>query len=247
MKLSSVYDEIKQFLSISDANFNLKQNIDNYFSSDKNKVEIISDILNFINRFSMFKDIKPFMNSLYRCINNTLEIRPDSIFDFEELLIKNSIMHFIQEYVNYTKLTQKDQVFNFLTDSLERLETQPLIINLGLLLKPMYQDQAYLDSLNKTQEVEVKYDSFNEIDIQIKNHIDNWLKKQDISLNNQEVLKKGLFYEFNKFVSNYNISLESEKIKILKMEIMEMLSMKLTMLSLIEHFPADSFEPISIK
>ena len=247
MKLSSVYDEIKQFLSISDANFNLKQNIDNYFSSDKNKVEIISDILNFINRFSMFKDIKPFMNSLYRCINNTLEIRPDSIFDFEELLIKNSIMHFIQEYVNYTKLTQKDQVFNFLTDSLERLETQPLIINLGLLLKPMYQDQAYLDSLNKTQEVEVKYDSFNEIDIQIKNHIDNWLKKQDISLNNQEVLKKGLFYEFNKFVSNYNISLESEKIKILKMEIMEMLSMKLTMLSLIEHFPDDSFEPISIK
>lgn len=247
MNLSSVYDEIKQFLSISDANFNLKQNIDNYFSSDKNKVEIISDILNFINRFSMFKDIKPFMNSLYRCINNTLEIRPDSIFDFEELLIKNSIMHFIQEYVNYTKLTLKDQVFNFLTDSLERLETQPLIINLGLLLKPMYQDQAYLDSLNKTQEVEVKYDSFNEIDIQIKNHIDNWLKKQDISLNNQEVLKKGLFYEFNKFVSNYNISLESEKIKILKMEIMEMLSMKLTMLSLIEHFPDDSFEPISIK
>jgi len=247
VNLSSVYDEIKQFLSISDANFNLKQNIDNYFSSDKNKVEIISDILNFINRFSMFKDIKPFMNSLYRCINNTLEIRPDSIFDFEELLIKNSIMHFIQEYVNYTKLTLKDQVFNFLTDSLERLETQPLIINLGLLLKPMYQDQAYLDSLNKTQEVEVKYDSFNEIDIQIKNHIDNWLKKQDISLNNQEVLKKGLFYEFNKFVSNYNISLESEKIKILKMEIMEMLSMKLTMLSLIEHFPDDSFEPISIK
>lgn len=66
------------------------------------------------------------MNSLYTCITNTLEIKPENIYDYEELLVKNSVMHFVQEYINYSKISQKDQVLQFLTDSLEKLETQPL-------------------------------------------------------------------------------------------------------------------------
>ena len=144
----------------------------------------------------MFNDIKPFKNSLYNCINKTLEIKPDSIFDFEDLLVKNSIMHFIQEYINYSQLNQKDQVLEFLVDSLEKLKIQPLITNLGLLIKPIYQDQSYLNNLQQLKEIEVAYNLANGTDIQIKNEIDAWLRTQEISLDNQDDLYEIFFKDY---------------------------------------------------
>ena len=106
MDLSSLYSEVKELLSIPDENFNLERDINHYYNAepDENKLEILGDILSFVNKFSMFKEIKPFMNSLYTCINKTLEIKPESIFDFDDLLVRNSIMHFVQEYINYSKI-----------------------------------------------------------------------------------------------------------------------------------------------
>jgi len=247
--LSSVYSEVKQLLSIPDENFDLEQNVNHFFNSesDENKLEIIGDILSFINRFSMFKDIKPFMKSLYNCINNTLEIKPDSIFDFEELLTKNSIMHFVQEYINYSKLNHKDQVLEFLVDSLEKLQIDPLILNLGLLIKPMYQDQAYLNTLESLKEVEVSYNVVNGTEIQIKNEIDYWFKTQKICLDNQDKLHELLKQQLKNILINHNVSLDSEKAKKLEVEVMEMLAMKLTMLSLMENLPDESLEPNPIK
>ncbi|MFX1567203.1 MAG: hypothetical protein ACFFCV_02415 [Promethearchaeota archaeon] len=249
MDLNSVYSEVKQLLSISDENFDLERNINHYYKteSDENKLEIISDIFSFINKFSMFKDNKPFMNSLYTCINNTLEIKLDSIFDFEELLVKNSIMHFVQEYINYSKLNHKDQVLEFLVDSLEKLQINPLITNLGLLIKPMYQDQIYLNNLETLKGVEVSYNLANGTEIQIKNEIDDWLKIQDICLDNQDKLNYLLKQEFKNILDKYNISLDSKKAKKLEVEVIEMLAMKLTMLSLLETLPDESLEPIPIK
>ena len=249
MDLSSVYSEVKQLLSISDENFDLERNINHFFNSesDENKLEIIGDILSFINRFSMFKDIKPFMNSLYNCINNSLEVKPDSIFDFEELLTKNSIMYFIQEYVNYSKLNYKDQVLEFLVDSLEKLQLEPLIMNLGLLIKPMYQDQLYLNSLESLKEIEVSYNVANDTEVQIKNEIDDWLRTQDICLYNQDKLIEFLKQKLKNVLVKNNISLDSEKAKKLEVEVIEMLAMKLTMLSLMENLPDESLEPIPIK
>jgi ribosome-associated toxin RatA of RatAB toxin-antitoxin module len=249
VNLNSVYSEIKQFLSISDENFDLENVVNSCLNTEpaENKLEIVGDILSFINKFSMFQDIKPFMGSLYKCIKNTLEIKPDSIYDFDELLIKNAIMHFVQEHTNYSKFTQKDQVSSFLADSLEKLETQPLIMNLGLLIKPMYQDQKYLTNLTSVKEVEVDYNLINDTEVQIKSEIDNWFKTQNITLDNQEELKVKLIVEFNQLISRFNLAPNSEKSKKLFMEIMEMLSMKLTMLSLMEQVPDDSFKPIPIK
>jgi hypothetical protein len=247
--LSSIYSEVKQLLSISDKNFDLEKNINHYYKSepDENKLEIIGDILGFINRFSMFRDIKPFMKSLYNCINNTLEIKPDSISDFEELLTKNTIMHFVQEYINYSKLNHKDQVLKILVDSLEKLQIEPLIMNLGLLIKPIYQDEAYIKSLESMKEVEVDYNLDNGTGIDIKKEIDNWLKTQDISLDKQEELYTDLKQEFKNILAKHDLTLDSEKLNKLELEVSEMLTMKLTMLSLMEQIPDDSFEPIPIK
>ena len=249
MNLSSVYSEIKQLLSIADEKFELDKYIDQCFNTepDENKLEIVGDILNFVNKFSMFQDIKPFMGSLYTCITNTLEIKPDSIYDYEELLTKNAIMHFIQEHINYSNITQKDQVLKFLTDSLEKLETQPLIMNLGLLIKPMYKDQDYLNSLQNTEEIEVSYDVVNDSEIQVKFEIDFWLKEQDIDLESQEELKSRLLIHLDQLFSKYNLPKSSEESKKLNLEAMEMLNLKLTMLSLMDQIPDDSVEPIPIK
>lgn len=249
MNLSSVYSEIKQLLSIPDEDFDLEHNINYYCNTvpDENKLEIIGDILNFVNKFSMFQDIKPFMNSLYTCITNTLEIKPESVYDLEELLVKNAILHFIQEYINYSKITQKDQVLKFLADSLEKLEIEPLIMNLGLLIKPIYQDQNYPTKLNNVREVEVSYNLINGTEIQVKSEIDSWLKVQEICLDKQEKLKERLLEELDRLILKYNLSKNSEKYKKLQMEAIEMLTMKLAMLSLMEHIPDDSFEPIPIK
>ncbi len=249
MDLSSLYTEVKQLLSIPDKNIDLEQTFNHYYRSepDENKLEILGDILSFIEKFSMFRDITPFMNSLYTCINNTLEIKPESIFDFEELLMKNSIMHFIPQYINYSKITQKDQVLDFLTGSLEKLKKQPLVTNLGILLKPMYQDQKYLDGLENLKEIEVEYHSNNNVDIKIKHKIDKWLATQIIDLNKQNELKNSLQKEFQNLVSKHNLGIDSEKAKKLENDVMEMLAMRLTMESLMEHMQEDSCEPIPIK
>ena len=249
MNLSSVYSEIKQFLSIADENFDLEKIINHFFNTepDENKLEIVGDILNFVNKFSMFQDIKPFMGSLYKCITNTLEIKPDSIYDFEDLLAKNAIMHFVQEHINYSKLTQKDQVLKYLTDSLEKLETQPLIMNLGILLKPMYKDHEYLNSIKRIEEIEVSYNVINNSELQVKTEIDSWLKAQDINLESQEELTARLTKELDRLFSKYTIPITSEESKKLNLEAREMLNLKLTMLSLMDQIADESIEPIPIK
>ena len=249
MNLSSVYSEIKQFLSIADEDFDLEKKINHFFNTepDENKLEIVGDILNFVNKFSMFQDIKPFMGSLYKCITNTLEIKPDSIYDFEDLLAKNAIMHFVQEHINYSKLNQKDQVLKYLTDSLEKLETQPLIMNLGILLKPMYKDHEYLNSIKRIEEIEVSYNVINNSELQVKTEIDSWLKAQDINLESQEELTARLTKELDRLFSKYNIPITSEESKKLNLEAREMLNLKLTMLSLMDQIADESIEPIPIK
>ena len=249
MNLSSVYSEIKELLSIPNEDYDLEQTINLFFKNepDEHKLEILGDILGFISKFTMFNDNIPFMSSLYNCINNTLELTLDSIYDFEELLIKNAIMHFVQEYINYVKIEQKEQVLNLLAESLEKLELLPLVTNLSLLLKPMYLDQEYLNKLNGLKEMKVSYDLANNNEILLKNEIDKWLKSQDLDLDQQEKLKENLRYKFDKLIVRYNIKTDSKNYNKLLIEVKEMLMMQLTVISLMEHIQDDSFEPIPIK
>ena len=247
MDFESKYFEIRQFLSISELEFNLDRKIDEYFDSDSLKMEILSQITQFIYYFSIFKNIKPFMNSVYYCIETTLDLRVESVSDFKELLVKNALMKFVQEYIDYAQLTQKRQIMKVLSDSFEKLQIQPLIINLGLLLKPMYQDKDYLDRVNKNKEVQISYSLLNEIEIKIKTIIDEWLKVQTIALNNQDEIKTELGKKYDDLANNFKIIKGSDMYKKLFKEIMEMLSLRLTMISLTESISNDSFEPIPIK
>jgi len=247
MNFESKYFEIRQFLSISELEFNLDKKIDKIFDSDSLKMDILSNITQFINYFSIFKNVKPFMNSVYYCIETTLDIRVESISDFKELLVKNALMRFVQEYIDYAQLTQKRQILKVLSDSFDKLQIQPIIINLGLLLKPMYQDKTYLDKVNNIKEVEISYSPPDEIEITIKTIIDEWLKAQVITLNNQDTIKTELIKKYEDLASNYKIIKDSDIYLKLSTEVMEMLSMKLTMIGLMESISNESIEPIPIK
>jgi len=247
MDFESKYIEIKQFLSVSELEFNLDKKIDELFDSDSLKMEILSIINQFINYFSIFKNIKPFMNSVYYCIETTLDIGAESVSDFKELLVKNTLMMFVQEYIDYAQLTQKRQVLKVLSDSFDKLQIQPLIINLGLLLKPMYQDKAYLDRLNDDKDVEISYSFFDGIEVKIKTNIDEWMKAQVITLSNQDKIKTELRKKYEDLATNFKIIKDSDVYLKLYAEVMEMLSMRLTMISLMGSMSGDSLAPVPIK
>jgi hypothetical protein len=185
------------------------------------------------------------MNSLYICIKKTLEIEVD-INEFDELLIKNSLMRFIQEYITYSNLSQKEEILNFLTQSFGKLQLQPLIINLGLLLKPMYSDEEYLKKIEDFDEIEVSYILNNENEIKIKKEIDKWLQTQEINLNNQDILKIKLKENYDKLIRSFNLSPGSEIYSKLLKEVNEMFAMKLTILSLMKSLD-EPLEPIPIR
>jgi len=247
MDFESKYIEIRQFLSVSELEFNLDKKIDELFDSDNLKMEILSKITQFINYFSIFKTIEPFMNSVYYCIEITLDIGAESVSDFKELLVKNALMRFVQEYIDYAQLTQKRQILKLFSDSFDKLQIQPLIINLGLLLKPMYQDKAYLDRANNTKDVEISYSLVDEIEIKIKTIIDEWMKAQVITLSNQDKIKTELRKKYEDLASNFKIIKDSDIYLKLFTEVMEMLSMRLTMISLMGSISDDSLIPIPIK
>lgn len=247
MEFESKYSFIKTFLSIPDDSFILKEKIDSLIESDSLKEEILARITQFIYYFSMFKNISPFMSSVYSCIEKVIEMKFESIDDFQELLIKNAILNFIQEYIHYAKLTQKRQVLKLLSDSLDKLQIQPLIINLGLLLKPMYQDKEYVENMQYLEEVEVSYNQDDKLALQIKSEIDLWFKTQALELDNQETLKLVLKKKFDEIISQNNIDKQSKYYQKLLRDVMEMLTMKLTMISLMDSMSDESFESIPIK
>ena len=234
--------EIKDFLSISDDRFDLNHTINTW--SDDKKLLVLNKVLSFINHFSMFKDSRPFMNSVYICVKKTLEIEAD-IDDYDELLIKNSIMRFVQEYISYSNLSQKEAILNFIADSFGVLKLQPLIINLGLLLKPMYKDEEYLKKLQSCEEIEVSYMCNDEDEIELKKQIDNWLETRNISLDSQDNLKIELKQIYDNIIVQFNIPKESETYLTLLREVNEMLAMRLTVLSLMDM--DDSLEPVPIQ
>jgi uncharacterized ubiquitin-like protein YukD len=156
-------------------------------------------------------------------------------------------MRFIQEYITYSKLSNKEQVLDFLSGSLERLQIRPLIINLGLLIKPMYQDEEYVEKIKGYQEVEVSYVLNDEEEVQIKKTIDQWLETQEISFDKQEELKLGLQNKFNSLINECSLDSDSQRCKELWNEVQEMLNMKLTVLSLMDSIPEEEFAPVKIK
>jgi hypothetical protein len=245
----SFYTDIKEFLSIPGDNKELEKVLGDSSFSEEEQVQILKKILKFIKYFTIFKDIKPFMGAVYICIKKTFEVKVNSVNDVDKLFVKNALQRFMTEFVNYSKMNKNDHILNYLAGSLQRLQVQPLILNLGFLLKPMYNDKEYLKKIKGLDDEEVTYVINSENEIKIKKRMDFWINAQELSLDRQDELKESLINEFDgiNMTDRRNISRESEEYKRLIGEIVEMLSLKLTVLSLMESIPEESFLPEPIK
>ncbi len=232
---------VQEFLSIPNERFKLKMILYALSISIEDKITILEKLKAFLIPFSMFREIQEFMNSTYDYIQKTIEITGGSLNEFVRILIRTTLMGFIQEYVDYVRLYQKEEIFEYLTRALGKLSLQPLIINLGLLLKPMYQDKKYMERRKQSQEVEVEYTRDSEVETLIKGAIDEWIESQELNLDKQDDLRCQLAIEFNNLIEIYDVPKESELYKKLHIEVMEMLSLKLTVLSLMDSLHDDSY------
>jgi hypothetical protein len=115
----------------------------------------------------------------------------------------------------------------------------------------MYNDDDYLNKIKGLDDEEVSYVINTENEVKIKKRIDLWLDAQELSLDHQDELREKLIEEFDRInmTDKRGISRDSEEYKRILGEIVEMLSLKLTVLSLMESIPEDSFlpEPLPIK
>ncbi len=245
--INSSYQKIKNFLSVPEENQELEKIIERMDFSDEFELEILNAIYKYINYFAMFNTIEPFMKSLFIIVKKSFEFNIKSVEDFQEILIKTTLTRLIQEYLTYSKTHQEQKVLSYLTDSLQKLQLQPLIINLGLLIKPMYEDEEYVEKIEDFEEVEVTYALNDEEEIQIKKEVDKWLEEQEISLKNQDELEQRLDEKFNTLINECGIDVSSEKCNKLRTEVIEMLRMKLTVVSLMDGLKETEPEPISIK
>lgn len=245
--IESIYFQIRQFLSIPDENFDLYKVINQAYESEKARFKIVESILTFINHFAMFKQIEPLMCSLYTYVKQSVEEKSKNIKEFEQVLIKSSLMGFIKEYIHYTDVEQKHKVLDFLTESLSKLKLEPLIVNLGLLLKPMYEDVDYLSKLQAVDKEQVSYLEEEEKENLIKRAIDKWIEEQPLNLDLQAEINENLMLEFNKLAQKYDISHNTEPYKRLFIDVKEMLALKLTVISLMDGIADESFEPIPLK
>ncbi|TFF89693.1 MAG: hypothetical protein EU548_06820 [Promethearchaeota archaeon] len=255
--------EIQAFLSIPDEKFKLKQLLQTYYPSPQVQSIILSRILSFLYKFQLFKEVEPFMMAVYSNIYKTLEVEIKNLEEFEFILVKISLTGFIQDYVNFMKIHDKEKVFEFLTQSFGKLGLEPLIINLGLLLKPLYQEQVKLEPLEaldiekeepqlaelteiaeEIEEVQILVDTAPKL---IKEGVNDWFEAQVLDLDSQDLLREKLKIFYDDMAEIYDIKQNSELYNQLLVEVNEMLSLKLTVLSLMESVSDTSFNPLPIK
>jgi len=194
----------------------------------------------------MFKSIKPFMKTINNCILQSLEITAENIDDYDELLLKTTLFKLLNEFIEYQKLSKKDFVLDYLTGSFKSMQLQPLIINLGLMVKPIYTDLSYVKKIEDLEQVEVSYVSGDNKEIEIKSRIDKWISRQRLDLNQQEETRFQLIREFENLIMEYSIEKGTSQYKRLMNEVNEMLTLKFTILSLMDSVSED-IAPIPIK
>ena len=246
MRIYSKFEEIQSFLSISNESFDLEDFINRYIFSAQDKITILDKILKFINLFEMFKSIKPFMKTINNCILQSLEITAENIDDYDELLLKTTLFKLLNEFIEYQKLSKKDFVLDYLTGSFKSMQLQPLIINLGLMVKPIYTDLSYVKKIEDLEQVEVSYVLGDNKEIEIKSRIDKWISRQRLDLNQQEETRFQLIREFENLIMEYSIEKGTSQYKRLMNEVNEMLTLKFTILSLMDSVSED-IAPIPIK
>lgn len=224
-------EDLSHFFGDSALFIDIEQELLKNFKDLQAHEESIQEITDFVHYFSMFQGLKSIRLELYRSILDSIGMA-DNIADLRELLQKTILLRFVEIYVDNARLEQKDKILDILSSSLETLAPGPLFLNLGLLVRPIFQDKEFQQKQEAEEEKEIiytqEYASITDADVAIKNAIDLWIRSQQLSLDIQDELYQVLSLQFEKECSLRGIPPRED----LLIQCKEMLNMQLALVSL---------------
>jgi hypothetical protein len=185
----------------------------------------------FVRYFALFQNLKPLRMELHRAIIDSVRMA-EKVSDLGELLQKSILMRLVEIYIENAGLGQKEKILNILSTSLETLAPGPLFLNLGLLIRPIFQQDTYQHTQQAQEEREivyaVEYKCTSDTDLEIKQAIDKWIKSQRIDLDAQDKMKRALKEKFQEECGRRGVPARDD----LLFQVQEMLNMQLTIASL---------------
>lgn len=202
---------------------------------DDKCVELYWVMLRFLKYFEPFRDSSLMIAEVFEAAMTALELlEAGTVEELDQLLQKATLMRFVDAYVEYAGLGQKEKIFDVLSGSLEILAPQALFLNLGVLVKPVFASKQFQEDRAKQVVAEVEYSAYRggESDLEIKHAIDRWIKAQSLDLDRQDALRNALGREFARLAAQHGLREGTDDYERLLFEVNEMLTMQLTLVSL---------------
>jgi hypothetical protein len=243
--MSETYQEnlnkISSFFGKNEGEYSLDSKLDGKFDSNEQKEKASALVLEFISYFDMFKGLKALMDEVSGVIDSTFEIC-ENLDDFSDLLVKSILLRIIEIYIDNSPYSDKEKILKTLSQSFEILAPSALIINLGLMVKPIFSDPDYIARKSAETQVMVKEIDNSEIARDIKANIDRWIKMQDLNPEFQDELTDSLKVEVERLSQEKEL-INKEEITQIVLECQEMMNMQLTAISLMMDFGDEDLSP----
>lgn len=220
----------------------IPEKIKQEFSDKAQQQQVAQSIVQFLNYFDMFKGLKPLSKELSQIIMETFEIC-EIASEFHEILLKSILLRFTEIYIDHAGYADKDKIIKTLSQSLEILAPQALIINLGLMVKPIFANTEYLKEQEKTEEKVVEKVDNSTIALRIKNQIDNWIRSQRLDVDAQAELGHKLNEKVEQMAKEAGLPTDSQEFKLISLECSEMLNLQLTAISLMLDLDDEDLSP----
>ncbi len=219
--------------------------VEESFRDIKDRETCIAVVAEFVRYFALFQGLKPLRAEVHRCIIEAVKMA-EKVLDLGELLQKSILLRLVEIYIENAGLGQKEKILNILSTSLETLAPGPLFLNLGLLVRPIFQQEGYQRTQEAHEEREivysVEYRTISNSDLEIKQVMDKWIKAQRIDLDSQEKMKRALEAKFQEECGRRGVPARDD----LLFQVQEMLNMQLTIASLQMSLGEEDLGPIPI-
>jgi hypothetical protein len=242
MSASELQTRLVQILGVAQSDQSLYKKISENFPDPSAQTTVIKQITQFLGYFDMFKSLKALSKELLIIINDTFEMC-EQPSEFQEILLKSILLRFTEIYIDHAGYADKDKIIKTLSQSLEILAPQALIINLGLMVKPIFSDVKYLAEQSQVEEKHVEEVDNSQIALKIKKQIDAWIKSQSLNVDDQAALTEKLGAKVSALAKELKLPEDCKEFRQIMLECTEMLNMQLTMLSLMMDLDDEDLSP----
>ncbi len=233
---------IRNFLELSDKDRRISENLEEIFKDKTEIDQAIKIIGEFVNYFNLFNDLKFLKKEIVDCILGTLEICTNNK-ELMDSLLKTTLFRILEIFLDHSKIQgDKDKIIKTLSLSLEILAPSALIINLGMIAKPVFQDEDY-QAQKALEAEEIEKIDHSVIADAIKAEVSNWIEMQQLNLEKQKELTDHVEIMVARLAAEQGLATETEQYYNLVLESKEMVNLKLTAMSLLMDFGDEDLSP----